>query len=196
MKILLCGVGGQGVLFASKVIGKAAMLDGRGVLASEVHGMAQRGGVVTSTVIIGDEWSPLIGRGDADVILGFEPSETLRALDRGSKDTYVITNTREIIPFTTTLGMGRYPDIAAELAKLAKACKSVVKFDAEEMAERAGHKQAMNIIMVGALAAVPGFPVSKEKMLEAMAASVPQKTLEINKIAFDMGYHIASEMYK
>jgi indolepyruvate ferredoxin oxidoreductase beta subunit len=195
MKIQLCGVGGQGVLFASKVIGRAAMLSGLNVLSSEVHGMAQRGGVVTSTVVMGDEWSPLIGKGDADIILGFEPSETLRALDRGSKDTYIITNTREVIPFTTTLGMSTYPDIAVELVKLAKTCKAVVKFDAEEMAERAGHKQAMNIVMIGALAAVPGFPVSKEKMMDALAASFPPKTLDMNKIAFDMGYHIASEMY-
>ena len=196
MKILLCGVGGQGVLLASKVIGKAAMLDDQSVLMSEVHGMAQRGGVVTSTVVIGNEWSPLIGSGGADVILGFEPAETLRALDRGSKDTYIITNTREVIPFTTTLGMGKYPDIASELSRLAKSCKAVVKFDAEEMAERAGHKQAMNIIMVGALSATPGFPVSKEKMLESIAASVPPKTLEVNKAAFDMGYQLVSEMFQ
>ena len=193
MKILLCGVGGQGVLLASKIIGSAALVKGINVVMSEVHGMAQRGGVVTSNIILGEELSPLIGDGDADVILGFEPAETLRFLNKASKDTYVVTNTRQIIPFTTTLGIGTYPDVVPALEGLKGKCKKIVTLDAREIAERAGAKIVSNIVMLGALSTVPEFPLSKQEIMEQVRQSVPPKFVDINLKAFEMGYNVVAE---
>jgi indolepyruvate ferredoxin oxidoreductase beta subunit len=110
-RIHITGVGGQGTLLATGIIGEAALLAGVNVNVSEVHGMAQRGGVVESAVTMGDVMSPIVSDGEADILLGFEPSETLRAAAKCSKDATVITNSHPLAPFTVAIGKGVYPDI-------------------------------------------------------------------------------------
>ncbi len=187
--IEIVGVGGQGILTSSQVIGRAAMNKGLDVFMSEVHGMAQRGGVVVTTVKLGDKvYSPLIADGDADIILGFEPVETYRAIGKASKDTWVITNTAPIVPFTVSTGKQTYPDIGEIYKALDEVTDKFVKMDARKLAIEAGAAITQNIVMVGALTATGVLPMSKEEMLESVMQSVPERFTEINKKAFLKGY--------
>ncbi|MCP4577984.1 MAG: pyruvate ferredoxin oxidoreductase, partial [Deltaproteobacteria bacterium] len=108
-RLIIVAVGGQGNLLASRVLGEASLLSGVPVRMSEIHGMAQRGGVVESAILFGDAKSTIIADHEADVLLGFEPSETLRALNKCNADTIVITNLSPVPPFTVTIGRGTYP---------------------------------------------------------------------------------------
>ncbi len=108
-RIVFVGVGGQGNLLSSRVLGEAALSAGLPVNVSEVHGMAQRGGVVESAVVLGGALSSIVSNGEADVLIGFEPSETLRALEKCSSETVVITNVTPLMPFTVAVGKGVYP---------------------------------------------------------------------------------------
>lgn len=185
----IVGVGGQGILTSSKVIGNAALKKGLDTFMSEVHGMAQRGGVVVTTVKIGEKvYSPLIGDGEADVILGFEPVETYRAIEKASKKTWVITNTSPIVPFTVSVGKDSYPSVDELLESLEGMTDKLIKIDAEMLAEEAGAAITQNIVLVGALSATGVLPMSKEEMLEAVVESVPDKFEEMNKKAFLKGY--------
>ena len=111
IRLIIVAVGGQGNLLASKVLGEAALLSGVPVRMSEIHGMAQRGGVVESAIIFGDAKSSIISDGEADLLLGFEPSETLRAIQKSNKNTVTITNLSPLVPFTVAIGKGTYPDL-------------------------------------------------------------------------------------
>ena len=110
-RLIIVAVGGQGNLLASKVLGEAALLADVPVRMSEIHGMAQRGGVVESAIVFGDAKSTIISDGEADVLVGFEPSETLRAINKCSADTVVVTNLAPLPPFTVALGKSKYPDL-------------------------------------------------------------------------------------
>jgi indolepyruvate ferredoxin oxidoreductase beta subunit len=125
-RIVNVGVGGQGNLLASNLIGMACVDAGLPVMVSEIHGMAQRGGVVESAVIIGEVKSPLVSDGEADILVSFEPVETLRLLGRANKDTLVLTNTRPLPPFTVAIGSATYPDTDAELQKAAKRVRRLI----------------------------------------------------------------------
>ncbi len=185
----IVGVGGQGILTSSKVIGNAALKKGLDTFMSEVHGMAQRGGVVVTTVKIGEKvYSPLIGDGEADVILGFEPVETYRAIEKASKKTWVITNTSPIVPFTVSVGKDSYPSVDELLESLEGMTDKLIKIDAEMLAKEAGAAITQNIVLVGALSATGVLPMSKEEMLEAVVESVPDRFEEMNKKAFLKGY--------
>jgi len=185
--IFIIGVGGQGTLLASKIIGKAVMNAGGNVLISEIHGMAQRGGVVRSTVRIGDVKSPLVAVGKADVILSFEPAEALRALYKASRETVVITNTHPTIPVTVSLGKMAYPDVLAELEKIRPMVKRLIEFDANEIAREAGAAITANTVMLGALAGAGVLPFPVEYLREAVRESVPARAVDVNMKAFDMG---------
>ncbi|MFO7991648.1 MAG: indolepyruvate ferredoxin oxidoreductase subunit beta [Thermoplasmata archaeon] len=185
----IVGVGGQGILTSSKVIGNAALTKELDVFMSEVHGMAQRGGVVVTTVKIGEKvYSPLIGDGEADVVLGFEPVETYRAIEKASKKTWVITNTSPIVPFTVSVGKESYPSIDELLESLEGMTDKLIKIDAEMLAKEAGAAITQNIVLVGALTATGVLPMSKDEMLEAVIESVPDKFEDINEKAFLKGY--------
>ena len=139
--IFITGVGGQGSLMASKIIAKAAMNAGQTVLVSEVHGMAQRGGVVESTVKIGDVHSPILLDGDADILVGFELPETLRALRKVSGKTTILTSTDTIVPITVSLGKGKYPDPKSALAEIEKAGQQIMEAGGSE--EEEGHQKCV-----------------------------------------------------
>lgn len=191
--IMIVGVGGQGILTSSQVIGRAALKKGLDVFMSEVHGMAQRGGVVVTTVKIGEKiYSPLVGKGDADVILGFEPVETYRTMDKASRDTWVITNTEPIIPFTVSTGKDTYPDVGDVFKSIGDSTNRFVAVDAGELAREAGAAITQNIVMVGALTGTGVLPMSKEEVLEAVRVSVPERFRDMNEKAFNIGFDVVS----
>lgn len=187
--VQIVGVGGQGVLLASMVLGNAAMKAGYKVAMSEVHGMAQRGGSVLCTLRFGDDViSPLEATGEADLIMGFEPAETCRSLSLGNKDSTIIMNIDPVFPSLVAAGLDKYPDVKDLIASAKKECKNVYTIDATKIAIDAGKAVAANAVMIGAVAAVKGFPLKKDQLKETLAENVPQKFLDLNLKAFDLGF--------
>ena len=187
--VQIVGVGGQGVLLASMVLGNAAMRAGHQVMMSEVHGMAQRGGSVRSTLRFGDEvYSPLEETGGADLIMSFEPVETVRALPLGSRDSAVIMNLDPVLPGNVAAGFESYPDIKDLVDEVRRQNPNVITIEATRIAIEAGKAVAANAVMIGAVAAVKGFPLSKELLKEVLLEVVPPKAKELNSAAFDMGF--------
>ncbi len=193
-KIHLAGVGGQGTIKASSIIGEAAMKRGINVVMSELHGMAQRGGVVTTEVKIGDAHSPVIENGDADLIIGFEPAEVLRSIKKASGKTFVIMNSARIVPFTVSLGMSTYPDNPSLIKEAIKKFSHLYIIDAEKLAKRAGNIMSLNMVLLGSAVAVPGFPLEREEIIQSMKESLPGKTIGINLKAFDLGFERIKNM--
>ncbi|HEQ78658.1 MAG TPA: indolepyruvate ferredoxin oxidoreductase subunit beta [Euryarchaeota archaeon] len=183
----MVGVGGQGILLASQIIGEAAIRQGEKVVMSEVHGMAQRGGVVTCSVRIGDATSPLIGNGEADIILGFEPVETYRALAKGHDGTWVITSTNPIIPFTVSSGNQTYPELEHVFEQMRGATDKLVLVDALQKAKDAGAEITANVVLIGALAGCKSFPFEMELMKKVVLDTVPVKFKDVNARAFELG---------
>ncbi len=189
-RLIIVAVGGQGNLLASKVLGEAALLSDVPMRMSEIHGMAQRGGIVESSIVFGDAASPLITDGEADTLLGFEPSETLRALPRCSKNTKVVTNTAPLPPFTVAIGQGVYPEIE-EMKKIIKQeTASLVAFDAMKLAKEAGSPLTMNIVLLGALLKSGGVPFTKDIMEQAIKRVTKPAFTEMNLKAFNLGYSV------
>ncbi|HML05099.1 MAG TPA: indolepyruvate oxidoreductase subunit beta, partial [Methanobacterium sp.] len=153
--IYICGVGGQGIIKTSIVIGEAAMKSDLGVVMSEIHGMSQRGGVVSTELKIGDSRSPIIEEGSADLLIAFEPMEALRAVSKANEDTYVIVNTSPIMPFNIQGSEVPYPKVSAILDELKSKVKQVFAMDAEKMAKEAGHVLSLNMVMLGGATAIP-----------------------------------------
>ncbi|MBS3781205.1 MAG: indolepyruvate ferredoxin oxidoreductase subunit beta [Candidatus Thermoplasmatota archaeon] len=192
----IVGVGGQGILTSSQVLGAAALERDLDVYMSEVHGMAQRGGVVVTTVKIGEEvYSPLIGKGDADVILGFEPIETYRAIEQASKKTWIVTNEQPIVPFTVSVGTQEYPSVEEKiLPSLEKSTDRLITLKAEELAKEAGASITQNIVMLGALSATEVLPINKDDMMKAVEDKVPERFVEMNLAAFEKGFDKTREL--
>lgn len=187
LRIFFTGVGGQGTLLASRLLGEAAMAQGLPVRVSEVHGMAQRGGVVESTVMLGGIEGPIISEGEADVLVGFEPLETLRALKYCHTGTGIITNTAQIVPFTVKLGLAEYPDIPAWVGFMKKTFRQVIAYDAEELAKASGFPRAVNTVLLGTLCGTRIIPIEAEAMRETIRARVRPRFVDANLAAFDLG---------
>ena len=192
-RLIIVAVGGQGNLLASKVLGEAALISDVPVRMSEIHGMAQRGGVVESAIVFGDATSSIISDGEADILLGFEPSETLRAINRCNKKTRVITNTATLPPFTVAIGKGVYPEVETVKDLLKEKCASLVAIDAMKLAREAGSPMSVNIVLLGALVQSGGLGFTKEAMLEAIKRRTKASFLDMNLNAFEMGYAAAQE---
>lgn len=190
-RIVIVAVGGQGNLLASSVLGEAALLAGIPMRMSEIHGMAQRGGVVESALIFGDAASTLISDGEADVLVGFEPAETLRALGKCNARSVVITNLAPLMPFTVNIGMGVYPDLK-KLQELIRAKTArLIAFNAAELAKQAGNVLAVNMVLLGALIQTGVLPLSAETVKAAMRRKTKAAFLEANVRAFDLGFQAA-----
>ncbi len=185
----MVGVGGQGAILTAKVLVTGLMRAGYDVKMSEVHGMAQRGGSVLSTVRFGDSvFSPLEATGSADMILGFEPVETCRNLPLGNRDTVVLMNLDPVLPSMVAAGFEEYPDMG-DLEKCVEARNpNLVTIDATRIAIAAGKAVAANAVMIGAVAGMKGFPIPKDVLLETLMEQVPEKFKELNAKAFEMGY--------
>jgi indolepyruvate ferredoxin oxidoreductase beta subunit len=187
-RICLIGVGGQGTLLATLVLAEAAILAGYDALGSEVHGMAQRGGIVESSVIIGDVRSPIISDGEADVLLGFEPVETYRALVKCSADSVVVSNTVPVTPYSVAIGKGPYPNVEKLFDFIRGQVKQLITLDAQALAEQAGARLATNIVMLGALAGSGVLPIPGEAFKETIRTKTKEKLVEVIRRALDLGF--------
>jgi indolepyruvate ferredoxin oxidoreductase beta subunit len=186
-RLVFIGVGGQGNLLASRLVGEAAMSMGIPAVVSEIHGMAQRGGIVESAVLLGEVTSPIVSSAEADVLIGFEPLETLRAMGKCNKDTVVITNTHPLPPFTVSVGQGTYPQVEQSLGLIKKKAKRVVALDGDAIAKEVGNPLALNMVMLGALIGSGTIPIGAEDMKKVLSTSTKKAFLESNLKAFDLG---------
>ena len=184
LDIVISGVGGQGAILASDIIGKAAVLEGVPIRAAETHGMAQRGGSVVNHIRLGCELGSMIPLHGADVLLALEPAEALRYIDSLSDDGVVIVNTQPVFPITVTSGGEEYP-VVSEIVDVLKSNHKVVAFNAFELAIEAGHPQAMNVVMIGAVSNY--LPMGKDLLIDCIKRMVPPKTVDINVRAFELG---------
>jgi len=187
-RVFLTGVGGQGTLLATTVLAEAAIRAGHNALTSEVHGMAQRGGIVESTVMIGDIKSPIISDGEADALLGFEPVETYRAMRKCRADSVVVSNTDPIIPYGVAIGRGDYPNVEKLFDFIRSRVKQLITLNAHVLAKQAGSALTANMVMLGALAGSGVLPVSKEAFEWTIRTKVKEKFVETNLRAFDLGF--------
>jgi indolepyruvate ferredoxin oxidoreductase beta subunit len=192
-RLIIVAVGGQGNLLASKVLGEAALLADIPVRMSEIHGMAQRGGVVESAVVFGDADSTIISDAEADVLLGFEPSETLRALNKCNADTIVITNTAPLPPFTAAIGKGTYPDLQELQDLIRNKTARLIAFDAQTLAKQAGNIMSLNMVLLGSLIQTGIMPVSADHVKEAIRTSTKKAFVDINIKAFELGFEAAAK---
>lgn len=194
--IVLAGVGGQGILLAAEVLGTAAVKDGLNVRVGEIHGMAQRGGAVLCTVRIGENvFSPMILEGQADILLGFEPLETLRNVKYASEKTLIIMGDERIPPPGLTLKGESYPRIEEILERLKLFSKNIITVDASRLAKEAGSTVMQNAVLLGALTAGK-LPIKKESLIEALKELVPAKYVEMNVKAFELGYNYVKSLEK
>jgi len=191
--VVLAGVGGQGTLLAAEILGVAAVIDGLNVRVSEIHGMAQRGGAVTSSVRMGDDVaSPTVMEGQADVLIGFEPLETLRNLKYASEKTLVIMSDERIPPTELSAKNKPYPTTREIVAKINGFTRNVKIIETERLAKEAGSLLTRNVVLVGASVAFGRLPVKKESVVQALRELVPAKHVEINAKAFSLGYDYIS----
>lgn len=191
-KIVIMAVGGQGNLLISKILGGAAIKAGVPVQISEVHGMAQRGGVVECDVLLGDVSSSTISDGEADILLAFEPLEAVRAMKKCNQETMVISNMTAVLPFTVTSGKAEYPDIEKMMVLIKSKVKEVVKVDAASLAEKAGAAMSLNMVMLGVLSQKGQLPLSADILRETIKNKGKVSFREINLRAFNMGVEFAS----
>ena len=184
--VMIVGVGGQGTLLASRVLGSAMLSQGVDVKVSEVHGMSQRGGSVVTYVRYGDKvYSPIIAQGEADVLLAFEALEAARYLPWLKPEGTVVVNTQQMDPMPVVTGVAEYPkDI---LGKVREQGVKVVALDALGMAEEAGSSQAVNVVLIGAMAKKLDLP--KEVWIDTIKETVPSKFIDMNLKAFELGYN-------
>ncbi len=184
--IMIVGVGGQGSLLASKLLGRLLVDEGYDVKVSEVHGMSQRGGSVVTYVRFGDKvYSPVIEEGEADYIVSFEKIEAARWINCLKNGGKVIVNTQQIDPMPVIIGAAEYPENVLDEMK-AKAV-DVDDIDALSLAKQAGSSKAVNIVLMGRLA--KSFDIPYENWIKAIENSVAPKFVEMNKKAFELGYN-------
>ena len=185
LNVMIVGVGGQGTLLASRVLGAAMIASGYDVKVSEVHGMSQRGGAVVTYVRAGEKvYSPIVNMGEADMILAFEQLEAARWLPYLKKDGRLITSTQQIDPMPVVTGAAKYPEDVLKAIQAAGA--ELVTVDALRLALEAGSVKAVNIVLIGVMARQTDIP--KEVWMEAVRSTVPSRFLEMNLKAFEAGY--------
>ena len=187
--IYISGVGGQGIIKTSVIIGEAAMLEGYDVVMSEIHGMSQRGGSVSTELKIGNFKSSIVEESKADLILAFEPIEVLRGLNKANKDTTLIFNTFPIVPSTLTQTGETYPEIDDIVKNLKDNFDSVYPIEGNGLAIDAGSILSLNMVLLGACVANDDFPLSKETVETAMKNNLAPKFHEMNLKAIENGYN-------
>lgn len=182
--VMIVGVGGQGSLLASRILGNVLLNEGFDVKVSEVHGMSQRGGSVVTYVKYGDKvYSPVIDKGEADIIISFEQLEAARWVPYLKKGGHIIVSRQKIDPMPVITGPARYPENIFE--KLRALGISVITVDAQKLAEEAGNTKTSNVVIMGVVSTKMEF--SDEAWQKALEQCVPQKFLELNKKAFQLG---------
>ena len=195
-RVIIVAVGGQGNLLASRVMGEAALIADVQVRMSEIHGMAQRGGVVESSIVFGDSESTIISDGEADVLVGFEPSETLRAVNKCNSKTIMITNLSPTMPFTVNIGKGVYPDLEVLQKLIREKVANLIAFNATTLAKEAGNVMAVNMVLLGALIQTKTLPISTDHVKTVIRTRTKKDFVQINVTAFDLGYSAAQAVSK
>jgi indolepyruvate ferredoxin oxidoreductase beta subunit len=181
--VLLCGVGGQGIVLASRILAQAALNDGLDVKVSEVHGMSQRGGSVYTMVRMGEKvYSPLISRGQADIMVSLEMLETLRWLPFLKPSGKIVLNLQKIQPLSVVLGGARYPDVINYLKKNGLFYQEI---QATQLAREAGTSRAANVVMLGAT--FPFLSLTKDSFKKALGKLVKPQFIKANLRAFELG---------
>jgi indolepyruvate ferredoxin oxidoreductase, beta subunit len=191
-RLIIVAVGGQGNLLASRILGEAALMAGIPVRMSEIHGMAQRGGVVESAILFGDVQSTIISDGEADILVSFEPAEALRAMNRCHADSVVITNLAPLPPFTAAIGRGVYPEIEKIRELIAAKTRRLIAFDATQLAREAGNVMAVNMVLLGALIQTGILPLTKDQIQTAIRARTKAAFADVNLKAFELGLAAAA----
>ena len=189
-RIFFTGVGGQGTLLATRVLGEAALVANIPVVVSEVHGMAQRGGVVESAVVIGQVQSPVISDGEVDILMAFEPLEALRAVRKCSTRSLVICNTSPVAPFSVSSGRDQYPDVSDMMQAISNQVTNLVAYDARALAREAGSELSVNIVMLGTLMRHAKMPFDEKVVKRVLKTRTKKSFLAINLKAFDLGYEV------
>jgi indolepyruvate ferredoxin oxidoreductase, beta subunit len=189
INVIICGVGGQGTVLMSELLGNAAVRDGLNVKGSEVLGMAQRGGSVFSNIRLGsDAYAPLTPEGKCHIMVAIEPSEALRNIHFLANSSMVILNTRKVIPASVSMGKSVYPTLEQIVEKLSKVAKNVITLDATQLAQQAGNILATNVVMLGALFGSGLMPIKVETVKATLQGRLPARVLEANMRAFDLGF--------
>lgn len=192
LRIFFTGVGGQGTLLATRLVGEAVMEEGIPVTMSEIHGMAQRGGVVESSVVAGNVFSPTIADGEADILMAFEPLEAARAVPKCHAGSVVIASSVPVVPFTVAIGQSVYPDLETLRESVKIVDGPCIWADTSALAREAGSERTANIVMVGMLAGTGLLPVSEKGWQEALKRVLPARVLEVNRRAFEIGRKFGS----
>lgn len=190
LNIIVCGVGGQGNILASELVGSAAVAAGFQTTIGETYGASQRGGSVMSHVRLSRElqYGPLIPKGEADVIIGFEPLEVLRVFrEYGNSDTHVITNSRPNYPLGTLIGETKYPNLTDMLNEIGRVAAGVQVVEATELAKQAGSAVSTNILMVGCLAGSGLIPIDISYFKEVLDRRFEGSARELNQKVFALG---------
>jgi indolepyruvate ferredoxin oxidoreductase beta subunit len=191
-RIMIVAVGGQGNILASRILGEAAAAAGITPRMSEFHGMAQRGGVVESMVLLGEGKGYCIADGTADILIGFEPAETIRAARKCGVQTTVVTNTEPLPPFTVAMRQASYPDVPAALNIITKRVNTLIAINATSIAVKAGSALAVNMVMLGAMAACGANPVPPDLLTQVIREKTKKQFVEMNEEAFRLGMEAAS----
>ena len=191
--VILCGVGGQGTVLASKLISYAAMAKGEAVRSAETIGMAQRGGSVTSHIRIGEgAFSPLIPKGTADVMIAFEPAEAVRNLDYLRPDGVAVVSMKAVKPVTASLSSKEYEG-QEMLDYLEHQVKRLVIVDGQQIMEELGSAKILNVILLGAAIGCHEIDISVEEIAQAIKEKVPERFYELNLRALEAGYQLATK---
>lgn len=192
---LVTGVGGQGVLFISEILGMSALKEGLDVRVAEIHGMAQRGGSVTCNVRMGKRvYSPTITKGTADLIIGLEPLEVLRLLGYAHDETIVALNVNHIVPSSATLSGVPYPPTNEILKEISRVSKKTVTVNTTDVALKVGSPATQNSVMLGFVSALKTLPVRHETLRTTISERSPPKYRDVNLKAFDLGSSELREM--
>lgn len=193
ISLAISGVGGQGVLTLAKVLAKGALNDGFNVRVGEIHGMAQRGGHVVCTVRIGNDiLAPIIDPGTADILVGFEPLETLREIALVKKNGLVLMNSHVQHPVAVSMGKAEYPSHEEVHKAIHEFTNRIIKFDAFELAQSAGSIRALNMVMLGAIIGTGETPISKESAFHAIRTSFPERYEKSNIRAAESGISVST----
>jgi indolepyruvate ferredoxin oxidoreductase beta subunit len=196
LNIIVAGVGGQGSILMSHIIGNSAIKEGYRVRVAETYGASMRGGAVSGHIRIGtDVYQPLAREDEADVLIALEPLEGARiGVKYLSQSGITILNTRPLKPVDVNIGRAKYPDTNEIIRSLEKLCKRVLAIDAVQIAERCGDVRTLNMVMLGALVGSGKIPISIEKVKETIREHAPKGTEEMNIMAFELGYKKIQEL--
>ncbi|MCC7553757.1 MAG: indolepyruvate oxidoreductase subunit beta [Methanobacteriaceae archaeon] len=186
--IYISGVGGQGIIKTSVIIGEAAMNEGLNVCMSEIHGMSQREGSVSTELRIGDFNSSIIPNNSADALLSFEPIETLRGIKKANKDTKIVFNTHPIHPSSGNSLEMNYPPVELIISNLKENFNYVYPIEGNDLANKVGNILSLNMVLLGAIVADDNFPLSKESIVSSMKNNLNSKFHELNLKAIELGF--------